>query len=130
MASGNGNGDEQLYKLRHSTAHVMAEAVLEIFPEGKLAFGPPIENGFYYDFDLSRALTPEDLEEIEKRMKAIVKGGYAFEYRDLSVEEAKAMFADQPYKIEQIEKKLQDRNEVVAELLQEHVQLKKELGEP
>ena len=104
MASGNGNGDEQLYKLRHSTAHVMAEAVLEIFPEGKLAFGPPIENGFYYDFDLPRPLTPEDLAEIENRMKAIIKGKHPFEYRDISVQEAREMFADQPYKIEQIEK--------------------------
>ena len=73
MASGNGNQDEKLYKLRHSTAHVMAEAVLELFPDGKLAFGPPIENGFYYDFDLPRPLTPEDLAEIEKRMRAAAK---------------------------------------------------------
>ncbi len=104
MASGNGNGDEQLYKLRHSTAHMMAEAVLEMFPEGKLAFGPPIENGFYYDFDLPRPLTPEDLAEIENRMKVIIKGKHPFEYRDISVQEAREMFADQPYKIEQIEK--------------------------
>jgi threonyl-tRNA synthetase len=104
MAHANEDYDEKLYKLRHSTAHVMAEAVLEMFPEGKLAFGPPIENGFYYDFDLPRPLTPEDLAEIEKRMKEIIKGKYPFEYRDVSVEEAKAMFADQPYKIDQIEK--------------------------
>ena len=75
-----------------------------MFPEGKLAFGPPIENGFYYDFDLPRALTPEDLAEIEERMKAIIKGRYSFEYRDVSVQEAKEMFAEQPYKIDQIEK--------------------------
>jgi threonyl-tRNA synthetase len=104
MVSGNGGNEEKLYKLRHSTAHVMAEAVLEKFPEGKLAFGPPIENGFYYDFDLPRPLTPEDLAEIEERMTAIVKGNYPFEHRDIGVEEAKAMFADQPYKIDQIEK--------------------------
>ncbi|HSR33561.1 MAG TPA: threonine--tRNA ligase [Anaerolineae bacterium] len=103
MASGKGY-DEQLYKLRHSTAHVMAEAVLEMFPEGKLAFGPPIENGFYYDFDLARPLTPEDLVEIEARMKEIIHGNYPFVHRELSVDEAKAMFAEQPYKIEQIEK--------------------------
>jgi threonyl-tRNA synthetase len=101
---GNGNGEEQLYKLRHSTAHVMAEAVLELFPEGKLAFGPPIENGFYYDFDLPRPLTPEDLAEIEERMKAIIQGRYPFEHRDVSVAEARAMFADQPYKLDQIDK--------------------------
>jgi threonyl-tRNA synthetase len=104
MASGNGNKDEQLYKLRHSTAHVMAEAVLELFPEGKLAFGPPIENGFYYDFDLPRPLTLEDLAEIEERMKEIIKGRYPFEHRDVSVKEARAIFANQPYKIDQIEK--------------------------
>jgi len=104
MAPGNGDHDEQLYKLRHSTAHVMAEAVLEMFPEGKLAFGPPIENGFYYDFDLPRALSPEDLAEIEERMKVIIKGKYPFEYRDVSVDEAKEMFLDQPYKLDQIEK--------------------------
>ncbi len=97
-----GNDDEQLVKLRHSTAHVMAEAVLDLFPMGKLAFGPPIENGFYYDFDLPRSLTPEDLDEIERRMKEIITGDYAFVHRDVSVDEAKAMFADQPYKLDQI----------------------------
>ena len=104
MASGNDKNNEQLYKLRHSTAHVMAEAVLERFPEGKLAFGPPVENGFYYDFDLPRPLTPEDLAEIEVRMKESIKDKYPFVYRDVSVQEAKAMFASQPYKIDQIEK--------------------------
>ena len=104
MAFGNGDKEERLYKLRHSTAHVMAEAVLEMFPEGKLAFGPPIENGFYYDFDLPRPLTPEDLVEIEARMKEIVKGKYPFEHQDVSVDQARELFADQPYKIDQIEK--------------------------
>jgi threonyl-tRNA synthetase len=104
MASGNDKKDEKLYKLRHSTAHVMAEAVLEKFPEGKLAFGPPVENGFYYDFDLPRPLTPEDLAEIETRMKETIKDKYPFVHRDVSVQEAKAMFANQPYKIDQIEK--------------------------
>ena len=103
MVSGNDNGGEQLYKLRHSTAHVMAEAVLEMFPEGKLAFGPPIENGFYYDFDLSRPLSIDDLAEIEKRMKEIIKGRYPFVHKDLSVDEAKELFAEQPYKLDQIE---------------------------
>ncbi|MGD8626041.1 MAG: threonine--tRNA ligase [Anaerolineae bacterium] len=104
MSSGNGDHDEKLHKLRHSTAHVMAEAVLDMFPEGKLAFGPPIENGFYYDFDLPRPLTPEDLDEIESRMAEIIKGNYPFQQRDVSVAEAKRMFADQPYKIDQIDK--------------------------
>jgi threonyl-tRNA synthetase len=104
LASENGNHDEKLHKLRHSTAHVMAEAVLDMFPEGKLAFGPPIENGFYYDFDLPRALTPEDLEEIEARMIEIIKGDFSFDQRDVDVAEAKRMFAGQPYKLDQIEK--------------------------
>ncbi|MFC2023288.1 threonine--tRNA ligase [Chloroflexota bacterium] len=104
MASDKNDRQERLYKLRHSTAHVMAEAVLEMFPDGKLAFGPPIENGFYYDFDLPRPLTQEDLAQIEERMKEIIKGKYPFEYQDVSVEAAKEMFGDQPYKIDQIEK--------------------------
>jgi threonyl-tRNA synthetase len=82
----------------------MAEAVLEMFPEGKLAFGPPIENGFYYDFDLPRSLSQDDLAQIEERMKEIIKGKFPFEHHDVTVEAAKAMFADQPYKIDQIEK--------------------------
>jgi threonyl-tRNA synthetase len=82
----------------------MAEAVLNMFPEGRLAFGPPIEDGFYYDFDLPRSLTPEDLEEIEARMKEIIDGDYPFDQRDVGVDEAKKMFADQPYKIDQIER--------------------------
>jgi threonyl-tRNA synthetase len=104
MASGNDDRDDKLYRLRHSTAHVMADAVLELFPRGKLAFGPPIENGFYYDFDLPRPLTPEDLAEIEARMKEIIKENHEFEYEDVTVADAKAMFAGQPYKIDQIEK--------------------------
>jgi threonyl-tRNA synthetase len=104
MASEKDNKSEKLYKLRHSTAHVMADAVLEMFPEGKLAFGPPIEDGFYYDFDLPRNLTLEDLAEIEERMKAIISSDYPFEHSDVSVAKARAMFADQPYKIDQIEK--------------------------
>ena len=104
MSSGNGNHQDKLYKLRHSTAHVMAEAVLQMFPEGKLAFGPPVENGFYYDFDLPRPLSADDLAEIEQRMVDIVRGDYPFVQRDVSVDEARQMFAGQPYKLDQIEK--------------------------
>jgi threonyl-tRNA synthetase len=104
MASGNGDHEEKLYKLRHSTAHVMAEAVLQMFPEGKLAFGPPVENGFYYDFDLPRPLSADDLAEIERRMVDIVRGDYPFVQRDVSVDEAQEMFAGQPYKLDQIAK--------------------------
>ncbi len=91
------------YRLRHSLAHVMAQAVLEIFPDAKIAIGPPIENGFYYDFDLPRPLTPEDLTEIEKRMKRIIAGNHPFIYREVSAEEARQIFANQPYKLELIE---------------------------
>ena len=92
-----------LYKIRHSTAHVMAEAVLDKFPEAKIAIGPAIADGFYYDFDLPRALTPEDLDDIESRMKQIIRGNHSFEYKEVSAEEAKEIFADQPYKLELIE---------------------------
>jgi threonyl-tRNA synthetase len=75
-----GQGDEmeekyeetKLYRIRHSSAHIMAQAVMEMFPDGKVTIGPPIEDGFYYDFDLPRALTPEDLTVIEKRMRQII----------------------------------------------------------
>ena len=95
--------DTQLYKIRHSAAHVMAQAVLELFPDGKVTIGPPVENGFYYDFDLPRNLTPEDLEQIEKRMRQIVQGKHEFKKTVISAEEAKKIFADQPYKLELIE---------------------------
>ncbi len=94
---------EQLHKLRHSASHVMAQAVLEKFPEGKVAIGPAIEDGFYYDFDLPRSLTPEDLIELEARMREIVKENHPFEYREVSEAEARKIFADQPYKLELIE---------------------------
>ena len=89
--------------LRHSTSHVMAQAVLEKFPEGKVAIGPPIEKGFYYDFDLPQALTPEDLEEIEARMREIIAEGHDFVYQEISEEEARRIFAGQPYKLELID---------------------------
>lgn len=94
-----------LYRIRHSTAHIMAQAVTEMFEPGeaKFAIGPPIENGFYYDFDLPRALVPEDLKAIEKRMRQIIAGRHPFEKSVVSADEAKTVFADQPYKIELIE---------------------------
>jgi threonyl-tRNA synthetase len=95
--------DEKLYKLRHSAAHVMAQAVLDLFPTAKFAIGPAIENGFYYDFDLPRPLSAEDLEQIESRMKEIIKQRHTFEKQVISAEEAKQLFKDQPYKIELIE---------------------------
>jgi threonyl-tRNA synthetase len=95
--------ESHLYRIRHSAAHIMAQAVLEIFPEGKVAIGPPIDDGFYYDFDLPRSLTPEDLEQIETRMKEIIKGNHPFARREVSATEAKKLFRGQPYKIELIE---------------------------
>ena len=95
--------DSELYRIRHSAAHVMAQAVLEKFPEGKFAIGPPIQSGFYYDFDLPRPLTPEDLEVIEARMREIIEEDHPFEYQEVSAEEALVIYADQPYKVELIE---------------------------
>ena len=95
--------ESQLYKIRHSAAHIMAQAVVEMFPEAKYTIGPPIENGFYYDFDLPRNLTPEDLEQIEKRMRQIIQGKYEFKKKVISAEEAREIFKDQPYKLELID---------------------------
>ncbi len=92
-----------LHRVRHSAAHVMAQAVLEKFPEGKVAIGPAIDTGFYYDFDLPRPLTPEDLDEIEARMREIIKEDLEFERRELDEEEARELFEDQPYKQELID---------------------------
>lgn len=92
-----------LYRIRHSAAHIMAQAVLEKFPDGKVAIGPAIEDGFYYDFDLPRPLTPEDLESIEKRMRGIIQSGVNFERKVVSADEAKQLFHDQPFKLELIE---------------------------
>lgn len=86
--------------LRHSTAHVMAEAVLELFPDAQIAIGPSIENGFYYDFDLPRALTEEDLETITEHMKAIIKEGKLFVRKEVSRAEAAEIFKNQKYKLE------------------------------
>lgn len=92
----------ELATMRHSAAHVMAEAVLEMFPDAKLAIGPAIENGFYYDFDLPRSLTPEDLELVEKRMNEIESGAFPFKRDEISRKDALEYFADQPYKVELI----------------------------
>ncbi|UCD41572.1 MAG: threonine--tRNA ligase [Chloroflexota bacterium] len=95
--------DSNLYRIRHSAAHVMAQAVIEMFPDGKVAIGPPIEDGFYYDFDLPRPLTPEDIDILEKRMREIIAGDYKFEKEILQADEARKIFADQPYKLELID---------------------------
>ena len=90
--------------LRHSTSHVLASAVLQMFPEAKFAIGPAIENGFYYDFDLPRTLIPEDLEILEEKMRAIIKANHPFERAEISPEEAMKKFKKlkQAYKVELI----------------------------
>lgn len=93
----------ELARMRHSAAHLMAEAVQELFPDAKFGIGPAIENGFYYDFDLPRSLTPEDLAEIEKRMKQHQKKNEKYERKEVSREEALEIFKDNPYKVELIE---------------------------
>jgi threonyl-tRNA synthetase len=96
--------DSQVYRVRHSAAHVMAQAVMEMFPgQAKFAIGPAIEDGFYYDFDLPRALTPEDLANLEARMREIIHADKPFVRKELSAAEAKKLFADQPYKVELVE---------------------------
>jgi threonyl-tRNA synthetase len=89
--------------LRHSTAHVMAQAVCDLWPGAKYAIGPPIEDGFYYDFDLPEQLTPEDLPRIEERMREIVAADQPFVREELARDDALRRFAEQPYKVELIE---------------------------
>ncbi|GGO23649.1 threonine--tRNA ligase [Micromonospora parathelypteridis] len=92
--------------LRHSTAHVLAQAVQDIFPEAKLGIGPPIENGFYYDFDVDKPFQPDDLSKLEKRMQEIIKAGQRFRRRRFgSLDEARSELADEPFKLELIEVK-------------------------
>jgi threonyl-tRNA synthetase len=88
--------------LRHSTAHVLAQAVQELFPQATLGIGPPVDSGFYYDFDVPEAFNPEDLERIETRMRKIVKEGQRFVRRVVTDAEARAELADEPYKLELI----------------------------
>jgi threonyl-tRNA synthetase len=88
--------------MRHSAAHVMAQAVQELFPEARLGIGPPVENGFYYDFDVPEPFTPDDLKRIEKRMREIVKQGQRFSRRPVSDEQAREELAAEPYKLELI----------------------------
>jgi threonyl-tRNA synthetase len=93
---------DRLYRIRHSAAHVMAQAVLEIFPDAQLAIGPPIDDGFYYDFLLPRALTPDDLAEIESRMRRVVAERHPFQRSWMDREEALAYYRErrQPFKVE------------------------------
>src|SRR4029077_16072029 len=96
--------NEKLHNLRHSLAHVLASAVVEMFPKAQLGVGPVIENGFFYDFLLPRPLTPEDISKLEKRMRELVKSKLAFERNEMSINDAKKYFEDakQPFKVELI----------------------------
>ncbi|MCZ6658832.1 MAG: threonine--tRNA ligase [Gammaproteobacteria bacterium] len=100
--SGDERAEDQLYKIRHSLAHVLAQAVLEMRPGSTLGFGPPIRDGFYYDFILSEPLTEEDFPELERRMKKIIKKGQRFYREDLGAAEALARIDEmgEPYKRE------------------------------
>ena len=98
---------DRLYRLRHSMAHVMAQAVRDLHPDVRFAIGPPIDDGFYYDFDLGMGpdgrpttFSPEDLAAIEKRMRQTIAGKHPFQYREVSADEARALFACLPYEIE------------------------------
>jgi threonyl-tRNA synthetase len=95
--------DERVECMRHSASHIMAEAVLSLFPEAKLAIGPPIENGFYYDFELPRSLTPEDLTVIEERMRQSIAADQPFIQEKLTKDKAREVFVGQPYKLELID---------------------------
>ena len=88
--------------LRHSAAHVMAQAVQSINPDAKLGIGPPVQDGFYYDFDVTEAFQPEDLKAIEKAMDRIIRQGQRFQRRVVTEDEARAELANEPYKLELI----------------------------
>ncbi|MDQ1684473.1 MAG: threonyl-tRNA synthetase, partial [Frankiaceae bacterium] len=93
---------EGLSIVRHSTAHVLAQAVQRHFPSARLGIGPPIDNGFYYDFDVDRPFTPEDLELLEATMREIVAEGQRFARRVVADDDARAELANEPYKLELI----------------------------
>lgn len=108
--------DEGLSILRHSAAHVMAQAVQEMFSPAKLGIGPPIKDGFYFDFDVDEAFKPEDLKRIEKRMKELVGKSQRFVRREVTDAEAKELMANEPYKLELIGIKSSDVGEAAAEV--------------
>ena len=100
--------------IRHSAAHVLAQAVQQAFPEAKLGIGPPITDGFYYDFDVARPFTPEDLAELEKRMAKIIKSGQRFSRRKYeSKQQAREELSSEKYKLELIDLKGADTTEVM-----------------
>ena len=109
------NSEEGLMVLRHSTAHVLAQAVQELFPQTRLGIGPPIKDGFYYDFDPERPFNPEDLVKLESAMKKIIKDGQRFKRRPISDEEALKELAHEPYKCELVKLKSSNSSDEAAE---------------
>ncbi|HEY6042664.1 MAG TPA: threonine--tRNA ligase, partial [Anaerolineae bacterium] len=95
---------DELRPLRHSAAHIMAEAVLDLFPGTKIGVGPAIENGFYYDFEFAQSVTPDDLPRIEERMREIIRGKHTFSHKAMTVAQAREQFRDQPFKLELVDK--------------------------
>lgn len=93
---------DALYALRHSAAHVLATAVRELYPDAGIGFGPPIEEGFYYDFDVDEPFTPDDLERIEAKMAEVAAANHPFERSEIQREEAEALFGDDPLKLERL----------------------------
>ena len=99
----NNQTDMLRHKMRHSAAHIMADAVLQLFPQAKMGIGPPTQDGFYYDFDVPQPFTPDDLIQIEELMNKTISQNQPFIRKELTRDEAKALFIDQPYKLEIIE---------------------------
>ena len=111
----------KLYRIRHTAAHVLAQAVLELYPKAMLGIGPPIADGFYYDFDLGvtedgkpRTFKADDLQWLERRMRQIVAGKHSLNYREISAEEVHGLFADQPYKLELIDELMAGETAVLS----------------
>ena len=96
------DSEDGLAVLRHSAAHVLAQAVQEVNPSARLGIGPPVRDGFYYDFDVEDPFTPDDLKKLEKVMQRIVNEGQTFSRRVISDDDARAELADEPYKLELI----------------------------
>lgn len=95
--------DEELHKARHSMAHILAKAIMSLYPETKLTIGPAIDDGFYYDIDLAHSITADEYDKIEKKMKEIINKGESFSRKVVSKEEALRLFKDNPFKTEIIE---------------------------
>src|SRR4051812_3348612 len=94
--------NEKLMRVRHSLAHLLAAAVLELYPDTLNTIGPAIDNGFYYDFDFVSPISDKDLKEVEKKMKKISNSWKGFDHKEVSADEARTLFIDNPYKLELI----------------------------